>query len=206
VGRVIRGLFEQGYTNIIVIDDGSKDETAVEAQKAGATVIRHKINRGQGAALETGDEYARSVGALKVVHFDADGQFNPSDIAAGIKVMNEKGVDVIFGSRFLDSRSKIPWFKKHVLLKVARWINYVFSGILLSDAHNGFRIFNQNALSKIVFKHDRMSHNTEILKIVKRSGLKYAEVPVEVRYSDYGQGLFGGVKIIYDLLIGIFTS
>jgi glycosyltransferase involved in cell wall biosynthesis len=206
VGRVIRGLFEHGYSDVLVVDDGSKDSTSSEAEKAGAKVIKHKINRGQGAALETGDQYARSVKALTVVHFDADGQFNPIDISAGIKAMNEKGVDIIFGSRFLDSRSKIPWFKKYFLLRVARWINFVFSGILLSDAHNGFRIMNQNALSKIVFKHDRMSHNTEVLKLVKKSGLKHAEVPVEVKYTDYGQGLFGGFKIIYDLLIGMFTS
>ena len=205
VGRVIRGLFEQGYKDVVVVDDGSKDHTSAEAEKAGAKVLVHKLNRGQGAALETGDAYAREINAEIVVHFDADYQFNPNDIAQGLKLMFEKNTDIVFGSRFLDNRSKIPWFKKYFILKIARWINFVFSGLLLTDAHNGFRIMNSNALSKIVFKHDRMAHNTEILKLVKKYKLRFAEIPVEVRYADYGQGLSGGVKIIYDLVVGLFT-
>ncbi|MFA6490729.1 MAG: glycosyltransferase family 2 protein [Candidatus Magasanikbacteria bacterium] len=206
VGRVIRGLFEHGYKDVLVVDDGSKDDTALEAEKAGAKVIKHEINRGQGAALETGDAYARNVGAEIVIHFDADGQFNPLDIEPALKLMRDKNVDLVFGSRFLDSRSKIPWQKKYLILPAARWINFVFTGITLSDAHNGFRILSKKALSKVVFLHDRMAHNTEILKIVKKNNLTYAESPVEVTYLNYGQGLSGGFRIILDLIIASFTK
>jgi glycosyltransferase involved in cell wall biosynthesis len=206
VGRVIRGLFEHGFKDVVVVDDGSKDNTALEAEKAGAKVLRHKINRGQGAALETGDVYARSIGADIVVHFDSDEQFNPADIAPSIKIMTEKNADVLFGSRFMDSRSQIPWPKKYIILPVARWVNFVFTGIMLTDAHNGFRILSKKALASVVFTHDRMAHNTEILKIVRKSGLKYVEAPVEVKYADYGQGLVGGFRIILDLVIGSFTK
>ena len=206
VGRVIRGLFENGYHGIVVVDDGSKDNTAAEAEKAGAKVLRHRLNRGQGAALETGDSYARQAGADVVVHFDADGQFNAADIAPALNMLQEKKVDVVFGSRFLDNRSKIPCFKKHILLPLARWVNFVFTGIMLTDAHNGFRVLSRNALSKIVFTQDRMAHNTEILKLIKKNKLTFAEIPVEVSYSRYGQGLSGGVKIIYELVVGFFTN
>ncbi|MEK7625015.1 MAG: glycosyltransferase family 2 protein [Patescibacteria group bacterium] len=206
IGRVIRGLFEQGLKDIIVVDDGSADGTAAEAAATGVIVLRHEINRGQGAALETGDAKARLMQADMVVHFDGDDQFNPADIRRGIEVMNEKKVDVVLGSRFLDSRSHLPWPKRKIILPISRWVNFVFTGCLLTDAHNGFRILSKNALEKVRITHDRMAHNTEVIRQIRKLGLSYLEFPVEVRYHTYGQGVVGGVAIVRDLLVGLFTK
>ncbi len=205
IGRVIRGLFEQGLEDIVVVDDGSTDQTAAQARKLGVKVLRHEINRGQGAALETGSAYARRIGADVVIHFDGDDQFNPEDIPKAISFMERKNLDVVFGSRFLDRRSQIPWLKRKIILPFSRWINFVFTGCLLSDAHNGFRIFSQKALKMIHITHDRMAHNTEIVRQVKKFHLRYEEFPVEVKYHTYGQGVGGGLMILKDLIIGLFT-
>ena len=108
IGRVVSGLFEHGLRQIIVVDDGSTDNTNGKAKEAGAVVLRHEINRGQGAALQTGHEYAFKNGADAVVDFDGDGQFNPADIAPAAEAMSRAEADAAFGSRFLDKRSKIP--------------------------------------------------------------------------------------------------
>ena len=200
IGRVIRGLFEHGWREVVVVDDGSSDDTAVAAKSAGAIVLRHMVNRGQGASLETGDEYARCVGAQLVVHFDGDDQFNGADIAPALTALKNGGADVLLGSRFLDGRSRLPWVKKNLVLPVSRLINYLFTGVKLTDAHNGFRIFNQRALNSIRITQDGMAHNTEIVRQIKKLGLKMIEFPVEVRYYEYGQGVGGGVRILMDLV------
>ena len=206
IGRVIRDLFEQGLKNIVVVDDGSTDGTVAEAKRYGVKILCHEINRGQGATLGTGDAYARKIGADLVVHFDGDGQFNAADIPMAIKFMREKNLEVVLGSRFLDGRSRIPWFKREVILPLSRWINFVFTGCLLTDAHNGFRIFSKNPLEMIRITHDRMAHNTEIVRQIKKFHFRYAEFPVEVRYHAYGQGAAGGFIILRDLILGLFTK
>lgn len=200
IGRVVRGLFEQGWQRVIVVDDGSLDDTAKLAAEAGALVLRHEINRGQGAALQTGDEGALALGAEFVVHFDADGQFSPADIAPALRALQTQGVEVVWGSRFLDGRSQIPWLKKYIILPVSRWVNYLFTGMRLSDAHNGFRILTRRAAEAIAIRQDGMAHNTEIVRQIKKNNLKWVEYPVEVRYLEYGQGITGGLKIVGDLL------
>lgn len=202
IGRVISGLFSQGLKNIVAVDDGSSDDTFMAAKLAGAVVLRHEINRGQGAALQTGNEYALASGASWVVHFDADGQFNPADIAKALVVMKNRNVDVILGSRFLDNRSQIPWTKKYIILPIARFINYFLTGLKLTDAHNGFRILSSRALQKINISQDRMAHNSEIIKQIRQKSLSYLEYPVEVAYNEYGQGVGGGLKIILEILQG----
>lgn len=206
ISRVIHGLFEIGLKDIVVIDDASTDDTFARAQAAGATVIRHKINRGQGAALETGDEYARRKGSDVVIHFDADDQFNPADAKAAVIFLRENNLDVVLGSRFLDNRSKMPFLKKHLILPISRWINFVFTGVSLSDAHNGFRVLSKKALENIYVTQDRMAHNTEIVRQIKANNLVSKEFPVEVKYHEYGQGVAGGFKIVRELIIDLFTE
>lgn len=201
IGRVISDLFKCGFTNIVVVDDGSVDNTVKEVTNAGAIVISHVVNRGQGAALQTGNEFVLSIGAETIVHFDADGQFNVNDINVGIKKLQEEKLDIIFGSRFLDTRSKVPFFKKYFILPISRAINNQITKINLSDVHNGFRIMNRAAAQKIVITQDQMAHNSEIPRLVKEHNLKFAELPVEVVYFENGQGVSGGFKILWHLLL-----
>lgn len=200
IGRVIRDLFNHGWQHVVVVDDGSIDNTARIGEESGAVVLRHVVNRGQGASLETGDSYARLVGAEYVVHFDGDGQFNPADIAPALGYMKKENLDVLLGSRFLDNRSRMPALKRYFILPISRWVNFVFTGLLLTDAHNGFRILSRSALSKIIITQDRMAHNTEIAVAIKKHGLLFREFPIEVVYHRFGQGVSGGLKIISDLV------
>ena len=200
IGRVVRDLLGQGVERCVVVDDGSADATAPAAHAAGATVITHLINRGQGAALQTGNEYAVAIGATAVVHFDADGQLTAADVPGAIERLIKANLDVVLGSRFLDNRSQIPWTKKYIVLPVARLINRFLTGLKLTDVHNGFRVLSLRALRQVSITHDGMAHNTEIIREIKRQGLTWAEYPVEVIYHEYGQGIGGGFKIIWDLI------
>ena len=205
IGSVVRSLF--GHVDeIVVIDDGSKDATAKVAREAGATVLRHEINRGQGAALETGHAYARQRGASYVVHFDGDGQFDVADIAAAKQHLIQAHADILFGSRFLHQQSDIPWTKRALLLPLARLVQKYVFGVSLSDAHNGFRILNKEALEKIVITQDRMAHATEIPVLAKHHGLVIIEFPVKIHYHQYGQGPKGALRILKDLFIGQFVD
>lgn len=206
IGRVIRDLFEHGYKNIVVVNDGSHDKTAEEATLAGAIVLHHKINRGQGAALQTGNEFAVANGAEIIVHFDSDGQFNPKDISEAVKFLRENNLDIVFGSRFLDDRSKIPFIKRYFILPVSRIINNFITGIHLTDVHNGFRVMKKEVAEKIKIRQDGMAHNSEIPKLVKQNNFKYSEYPVQVFYYEHGQGVGGGIKIIRDLLMAKFYN
>ncbi|KKW42398.1 MAG: Glycosyl transferase, family 2 [Candidatus Magasanikbacteria bacterium GW2011_GWA2_56_11] len=205
IAAVVKGLSPYA-DEVVVIDDGSRDETARLASEAGATVIVHSLNRGQGAALETGQAYARRRGADAVVHFDGDGQFDPAQIPLARQALGKSGADILFGSRFLDAASRIPPLKRFFLLPAARVVDRFFGTVTLSDAHNGFRLLNRRALQKIVITQDRMAHATEIPALAKRYGLKFAEYPVTVTYHRYGQGIGGGVKIVEDLIVGRFVE
>ena len=203
IAEVLQGLLSQ-VDSVVVIDDASSDTTAEVAEQCGAVVLRHEINRGQGAALETGHEYARLVGAEYVIHFDADGQFNPNDIAPALEVLKKENADILFGSRFLEKKSDIPWSKKYILFPIGKLLNTLFGSVALSDVHNGFRILTKNALHKIFITQDRMAHATEIPVLVKKQKLRFVEFPVEVTYHEYGQGGLGGLKIVKDLFTGKF--
>ncbi len=201
IGRVIRDLFEHGITNVVVVDDGSTDDTAAVAHVAGAHVVRHCVNRGQGAALETGNRYALAQGALWIAHFDGDGQFRVEDIMQAVQIANQKQVDIIFGSRYLTDTSAIPWLKRTVLLPMGRCIHNIFTGMPLTDFHNGFRLLSSHAAQQIHITQDGMAHNSEIVAAVKRFNLSWIEAPTVVTYHEFGQGIGGGIKIVGDLLL-----
>jgi glycosyltransferase involved in cell wall biosynthesis len=205
IGSVIRNLF-QHVDKVVVVDDCSQDDTTKIAEEAGAIVLRHELNCGQGAALQTGHDYVSKIGADYIVHFDGDGQFDVQDIKPALAKMKESGAEILFGSRFLDSRSQVPWLKKYFILPLGKLVNWLFTGIKLSDAHNGFRILNKRALEKIVITQDGMAHASEILALVKKHHLKYIEFPVKVTYSEFGQGVSGGLKTLRDLVFGKFVK
>ncbi len=199
IGEVLQSLLKFPYS-IIVVDDGSSDQTAEIVQKHPVIFLRHKINRGQGAALYTGTLYALSQGADIIVHFDADGQFLATEIERVIKPILAGEADVVFGSKFLQN-NKIPLSKKIFIIRPAILLNNIITGLPLNDVHNGFRALNKLAASKIVIKQDAMAHPSEIVTQTKKLNLRYQEVPVTVIYREFGQGFFGGLKILLDLFI-----
>ncbi|KYK25939.1 hypothetical protein AYK26_01525 [Euryarchaeota archaeon SM23-78] len=204
IGRVIKELKRAGYKFIVVIDDGSKDNTYKEANKKKVFVLRHIINRGQGAALRTGIEFALKKGAEYIVTFDSDGQHRVEDLPSMLKPVVSGKVDVTLGSRFL-RKTKMP-FGRRFLLKGSVLVQWFFYGVKLSDAHNGFRVMNRGAAKKIRIESDRMEHASEIVEEIAKKKIKYKEVPVTIRYTGYsmrkGEGsFFGALKILFKMVM-----
>lgn len=201
---VIKGLFEQGYQNIVVVNDGSDHEQIHQHLPTGITYIKHRVNLGQGAALQTGFLQALKDGTGIVVCFDADGQHDPSDIEGLLKPLLDQEADVTSGSRFMGTALTDVPTVKIIILQLARMINFLFTGMMLSDAHNGLRAISRHALEKIRIKENRMAHATEILFEIKKHGLTLKEVPVKINYNDYsrshGQSAWNSIKIFFDIL------
>jgi len=200
IGRVL-GELRKFTPNILVVDDGSRDRTKEICHEQGIICISHRINRGQGAALETGKEAALGLGAEIIVHFDSDGQMKPEEIERMVAPILRGEADITLGSRFLDDRTKIPWTKRYFILFPAKIFNWIFTGIWLTDAHCGFRALSRKAALAISLKQDGMAHATEILEQIYEHRLRYKEVPVEIVYHRYGQGFRGGLRIVKNLLI-----
>ncbi len=193
------------FRNVVCVDDGSTDGSADAAERAGARVLRHPMNLGQGAALQTGIEYAREQDSARfLVTFDADGQHRLVDAIAMIDLAVEHDLAIVFGSRFLDDRTKLGWAKRAVL-KTAAWVTTRTTGLRLTDAHNGLRVIRVDAASQINLQQDRMAHATEIVLQLGRTGLPWREHPVEVLYTEYskakGQSLLNSINILIDLVV-----
>lgn len=191
--------------NIAIVDDGSNDETCDAARGAGAWLLRHPINRGQGAALGTGIQFALSQSADAIVTFDADGQHDPRDIPAMLRPILSGEADVALGSRFLGKTIGIPWTRR-LILKLGVLFTLLVSQIRVTDTHNGFRAFSRRAAERIRIRQDRMAHASEILDEVRRLGLRYTEVPVTIRYYAAtlakGQSSWNAARIAFRFLIG----
>ena len=192
------------YRNVVVVDDHSSDETGAAALSAGATALRHPVNLGQGAALQTGIRYALAQGADWIVTFDADGQHRVEDIAVLIDVQKRTGADVVLGSRFLGRVENIPPLRR-LVLKMAVVFTRLTSGAKLTDAHNGFRLFTRHAAVQIRITQNRMSHASEITNQIQALGLSVAEAPVTIVYTEYslgkGQKLSNAIHILAELVV-----
>lgn len=204
IGNVVNEL-KSKFQNIVCIDDGSSDDSAEVAQAAGATVLRHPINLGQGAALQTGIEFARNHESCDfIITFDADGQHQMSDALKMLELARDKGLGIVFGSRFLDDRTK-PGIAKKIVLKLAVWVSNLMSPIKLTDAHNGLRVISRQAALQLDLQQDRMAHASEIVVQLGKTGLPWAEHPVEVLYTDYskskGQPIINAVNILVELIV-----
>lgn len=208
IAATVTPLLAEGY-EVVVVNDGST--TAVQRYLKDLSVhyLAHAINLGQGAALQTGIEYVKQFKPDYVVHFDADGQHNFEDIKHFITALEAANADIVLGSRFLNEQTAraIPWRRK-VLLKTARMVNWIFTGLLLTDAHNGFRVFRGAVIDRLPLTENRMAHATEILRLIKKNGLRYVEVPTHVSYTQYsmakGQRAWGSLHILIDLFYHCF--
>lgn len=191
---------------IIVVDDCSQDNTGKIAEKEGVVVLHHIINRGQGAALQTGNEYSLLEGADIIVHFDADGQFIAKEIKNIISPIINGEADAVFGSRFLSKKSKIPFIKKNIIIPLARFVNKIFLDISLTDPQSGFRALSSSAVKNIKIEQAGMAHCSEILYKAIKINLKIKEVPITVIYNNFGQRFSGGIKILKELFIGVLIK
>jgi glycosyltransferase involved in cell wall biosynthesis len=205
---VIRGVVasvRKSHPNVVVIDDCSSDATGAEARAGGAIVLRHPINLGQGAALQTGIVFALRMGADRIVTFDADGQHMPEDIEVLVATQMRTGADLVQGSRFQGNAIDLPLLRRAVL-KLAVFFMRLTSGAELTDAHNGLRLLTGAAARKLRISHNRMAHASEIIHQAVQLRLKIAEAPVTITYTEYS--LRKGQKIgnMFSILSELFVA
>lgn len=200
ISQVISKL--KSFVNeIIIVDDASRDKTFESASQGEAIVVRHIINRGQGAALRTGTQLALERGADIIIHFDADDQFQASEIPDMLAPILNNEADAVLGSRFLNKKSNLPIIKEKLIMPLARLINRLFFNIRLSDPQSGFRALNRRSAETLKIENDGMAHCSEIIYKLFKNNNRVVEIPITVIYHEYGQKLSGGFKIIKDILI-----
>jgi len=205
IAQVLDDLKKHGYKKNIVVDDGSEDNTSQIAEKKGAIVLKHVINRGQGAALKTGIDYALMHDADIIITFDADGQHQAKEIKKLMEPVISGKFDVALGSRFLGNGEAIP-FRRKMLLKGSTFIQNIFYGVKLTDAHNGFRALSRKAAQKIEMTADRMAHASQIINEISKKRLRYKEVGVTILYTketiERGAGSFTqALKVFWRMLL-----
>jgi glycosyltransferase involved in cell wall biosynthesis len=205
--KVINGVINQilkHFKYVVCINDGSDDNSSSEISKTNVYLIEHPINMGQGAALQTGIEFARQLPVDYFVTFDADGQHRIHDVLLMLDEIKKGEYDIILGSRFLGSTVGIDTSKRF-LLKLAVKFSNLTSGLKLTDTHNGLRVFNRVVAEGMRITLSDMSHASEILEIIADKKYKYKEMPVIIKYTDYskgkGQSLINAVNIGFDALL-----
>jgi polyprenyl-phospho-N-acetylgalactosaminyl synthase len=194
------------FGNVVCVDDGSRDDTGDRAHRAGAHVVRHPVNLGQGAAIQTGVEYARSrPGANVFATFDADGQHRVKDVVRMIDRLTAEDLDIVIGTRFGDrAPERMPKLKR-LLLPIVAKLSPASRKLGLTDAHNGLRVFNRTVADGLNLTMNGMAHASEFVALIVENQWRVAEEPVEILYTDYsmskGQPLVNGVNIIFDGLL-----
>jgi glycosyltransferase involved in cell wall biosynthesis len=204
IERVVKDL-RRDFPCVVCVDDGSTDDSGDVARLAGATVIRHAINLGQGAALQTGIKYALGDPEMtEVVTFDADGQHRTQDAEDMVRQLRDHDLDVVFGSRFLGQKSHMTWPKWLVLRAAARWTQLA-TGMHVTDAHNGLRVFSRRTCARLHITQNRMAHASEIVTQIGRMNVHWEEHTTRVLYTPYsrskGQSLLNSVNILVDLFL-----
>jgi len=204
VGRTVEDL-RAVFAHVVCVDDGSSDGSGAVALAAGATVLRHPVNQGQGAALQTGFDYVlRHTSARLVVTFDADGQHLVADAARMVERARTTGADVVLASRFTGTTEAMPRLRG-LVLRGGLWFTRVTAKLDVTDTHNGLRVLNRTALTRIRLELPRMAYASELLGAIVPNGLTYVEEPVTVLYTDYsrakGQRNSNSVNILYDLAV-----
>ncbi|RBM44910.1 glycosyltransferase family 2 protein [Vibrio tarriae] len=204
ISDVIKDVLLNVTDNVLVVNDGSSDNTAEIAKAAGAQVISHCDNLGQGAALQTGFSYLKGIDFDYVVTFDADGQHMYEDIFVMVEALEKEQADIALGSRFLGRVENISK-KKLLTLKAAIAFTNATSGVTLTDSHNGLRLLTARAVNEISITQRGMAHASEIIDEICNKNLKWCEVPVTIKYTEYsvskGQRISNSISIVLDLLI-----
>ena len=199
IGLVLQKIKQEGYPNVIVVNDGSTDNTVEIASSYNAIVLSHLVNLGPGAATQTGMDYAIKRGAKIVVTLDADNQHCPTDIKRLVAEMEQKKVDVVIGSRFINYSNKIPPVRI-ILNKLGNYITAFFTGLLVTDSQSGFKALSTDFLEKSRISLSGFEFCTEIISMIKREKMTYSEIPIKVLYTkesmEKGQTLGNGFKMV----------
>ncbi|MCC9599044.1 glycosyltransferase family 2 protein [Stieleria sp. JC731] len=208
IKTVIDNLRRSGVRDIVVVDDGSADDTANLAAAEDVWVLRHIVNRGQGAALQTGIDFAISNQADLIVTFDADGQHRGEDLLKMIQPIVDGRADVTLGSRFLGNAENVPPLRR-LILKAGVVLTRLTSGLPLTDTHNGYRVMTSNAATRLRMFEDGMAHASEFLDRLAASKLRWTEVPVTIRYTEgtleKGQRNSAAFRILFRIFISKVT-
>lgn len=204
IADVLRRL-RATFPNVVVVDDGSTDGSAEAAKPEATWLLRHVVNRGQGAALQTGTDFALSRGAERIAHFDADGQHRVQDLLEMSRLVAAGECEICLGDRFAEGGEEVPRGRR-LLLRAAVLFHRIASGSDLSDVHNGLRVLSRRAAERIEITADRMAHASELVDLIAQSGLRVEEIPVRIRYSEYslakGQRWSGGFRVLFHYLVG----
>ena len=201
---VIKEVRDAGYENIVIVDDGSSDDTYEKANDAGAIAIRHKINRGKGAATKTGIEAAKLLEADIIVTMDGDGQHDPKDIKSLIEPIIKNECDVVLGTRLKKTKG-MPWYKI-AANHVGNFFTWYLFGLWVTDSQSGFRAYSKHATEVIETKADRYEYDSEVIREIYVYKLKFKEIPIAVRYTEYSmgkiqkQGFGNGIITLYKML------
>lgn len=210
IQEVIMDIKKAGYENIIVVDDGSSDNTFSKAQEIlKNTTFRHRINRGKGAATKTGIEAAKILGADIVVTLDGDGQHDPSDIKKLTAPIEFDNFDVVLGTRLLNPKG----MPTHKILanKIGNFFTWYLYGLWVTDSQSGFRAYSKRAVEMINTQSDRYEYDSEVIREIRKHKLKYVEVPIAVRYTEYSMGkiqkqdFLTGLKTLYKMIWNIIS-
>ncbi len=204
VGDVVRHVLKE-YPYVVCVDDGSVDNSSAEIRKTKAYVVTHPINLGQGAAIQTGIEYALQDPDIEYfVTFDSDGQHRLEDVENMLQTIKKEKVDIVLGSRFLGKVENISLLKK-IILKLAIKFSNKTSGIELTDTHNGLRLFNRHVAENLNITMNDFAHASEIIERIAEKNFTYKEVPVTITYTDYsrakGQSVSNAVNIGIDVIL-----
>lgn len=203
INAVIKRVLKH-FKYVICVNDGSKDTSSDEIARTNAYLIEHPINMGQGAALQTGIEFARQLPVDYFVTFDADGQHRIRDVKVMLARIEQDEHDIILGSRFMGDTVGMS-SSKRTILKAAIHFSNATSGLTLTDTHNGLRVFNRAVAEGVQITMPDMAHASEFLEIIARNNYRYTEVPVTIEYTDYskakGQSIINAVNIGFDMLL-----
>ncbi|MBU2025130.1 MAG: glycosyltransferase family 2 protein [Patescibacteria group bacterium] len=210
IQEVIGEINKQGYKNVIVVDDGSQDNTYARARRLkGVTALRHKINCGKGAAAKTGLAAARRMGADIVVTMDGDGQHDARDIRRIIKPISQGMCEVALGTR-LTRAQEMPVTRK-AANRLGNFLTWLLYGIWVTDSQSGFRAYSREALELVNPRADRYDFDSEIIREIKLHNLNFQEVPIKARYTEYSlskqekQGVLNGLKTVYKMVWNLIS-
>lgn len=210
-GKVIKNVIKKARKefektkyeiDIVLINDGSADNTADEAKKAGAKIINHILNSGAGGATATGLSFANQKKYDLAVTMDADGQHSPKDVISGIDFAIKNNIDLAIGSRLIDSRgmSRV----KVLGNKGLSFITYILFGVNVTDSQSGLRVYSRKALEQLRWKTSGYEFCSEMIWRANQLHLKIAEYPIEAIYTDYsrakGQNNWNAINIVKSLV------